>query len=323
MKIRLGLILIVIAGFCSQILNAGQLGSFDVNLDFKGTNRSISCYVGSDYADETPAGLLIGLHGAGHNGTDYRNVLIQQARWNTVFPNTVMIFPDGGEDQSSDFYSPDGDEAIIDSVIAWAKRNYNIDESDIILQGFSLGGRSALKYGLDNSEIVAGLILHTPAMQSPLDVQNVPGFSSFFAYDKCDKMPITICHGAEDYGFLKTVRMLADTLVAHNAKLLYMLIPEFAHSIPQNNITTMMHEFISDPMEEAVPTLYKLSAADMVFDDKITLNCTAMNLGNVPVTSMTFQYELNGEAKTFDWSGNLTNDQHANVELELTDMPVG
>ncbi len=92
-----------------------------------------------------PAALIIGLHGLGDNSVSYRNAWTGSFAFATHMPNTILICPDGGSDQNKDFYMPAGDEAIIQECISYAQAHYNINPSEIILQGFSLGGRSALR----------------------------------------------------------------------------------------------------------------------------------------------------------------------------------
>lgn len=230
--------------FSLKLFSAENVGSFNFTMMFNGESRAISCFVPNDYNPANDYSLMVALHGAGDNSTNYSNVLINSAKWQTIMPNMIFIFPDGGSDQAKDFYTPLGDEAIIDSVIAWTKRTYKINNDKIYLQGFSLGGRSALKYGLDYPDKVSGLLLHTPAMQSPYDVQNNPIYSSIFNYKNANKIPISISHGDQDLGFFRTVKMLADSLVSHNSKLFYLLIPDMTHSITPNQITDPMFKFL-------------------------------------------------------------------------------
>lgn len=95
---------------------------------------------------------MVCLHGLGDNKQQYRNSLINTLKWPTLFPNTIFICPDGGDDKNKDFYQPAGDEAFILAALNYGLNNYTINPNKILLQGFSLGGRSALKFALDNPE---------------------------------------------------------------------------------------------------------------------------------------------------------------------------
>lgn len=299
----------------SQISSAEETGSFDVDISFKGTSRMLSCYVPENYDAQTEYNLVISLHGSGDNSKNLRDVLFNQAGWKDLQTNTIYVFPDGGDDQARDFYSPAGDEAVIDSAVAWARDNYNIAPGKVILHGFSLGGRSALKYGLDFPEKIKGLVLNTPALQSPKDVQNIPGFSLIFNYENADKFPISISHGTEDGGFYNSVKMVSDSLVEHKAKLFYMLVPNMEHTIPPIAGSRFLFEYITTPITDPSPVLYKISAPLISADGKVTPVVRMTNLGSTAVNSLTFDYKVNGTTNTYNWTGELTDAKYLDIEL--------
>ncbi len=322
-KINFSTLLFLVTVFCFQNLFSVSTGSFTSMKSFNGETRILAYYVPTDYSETKVYSLLIGLHGAGDNAISYRDVLINNAKWQTLFPNTIFVFPDGGSDQAKDFYTPAGDEAIIDSIITWVNSEYKINLDSTVIQGFSLGGRSALKFGLDNPDKVAGLILHTPAMQSPLDVANNPNFSSLFNYSNANKIKISMVHGSEDIGFLKTVKMLSDSLVENNAKLWYITIPQMAHTISPNQITQIMHNFIFTEINEVSPIIHKLSSEVFYNEKNAKLYCIVRNIGTTPITSLTLEYTIQGQKNTFNWTGSITNEKYAKVEVPNSELPDG
>ncbi len=205
MKFYLALLL------CFSISYSQQTGSFDISIEFAGSARDISLYVPSDYDSEQAYEVFIGLHGLGDNSKNYRNVFVQN-NLTSQLENTIWVFPDGGDDQSRDFYYPEGDFEIITKALQYVKDNYNINESGIILQGFSLGGRSALKYGLDNPGLFKGLLLNTPAIQGVLDGRNDPRMSPGYKFENASEVPVCITHGSDDFFYINPDRILADTL---------------------------------------------------------------------------------------------------------------
>ena len=309
--------------FASNLFSAETVGSFNFTMMFNGESRTIACFVPNDYNSANDYSLLVGLHGAGDNSVSYRDILIGNAQWQTIMPNTIFVFPDGGSDQAKDFLSPAGDEAIIDSVIKWAENNYNISNTKIYLQGFSLGGRSALKYGLDNPDKVFGLLLHTPAMQSPYDVQNNPDYSSIFKYSNAGKIPISISHGENDFGFLKTVKMLADSLVSHNSKLFYVLIANMAHTITPNQITDPMYKFLFTQIDAAAPVIHKLNGPIISYNKNAELNCRMRNMGDAAITSLTFEYTIDDVKKSFNWTGSITKEKFVDISLPAAEYGEG
>jgi len=148
-----------------------KTGSFDTTISFLGSTRKLSCFVPTNYTAANKYRLLVCLHGLGDNSANYRNSLISGLGWSTSFPNTIFICPEAAT-TTSDFYSPAGGEAIVQKCIDLGMANYHIDSSDVILQGFSLGGRAALRYGLDNYKKFKGLLLNTPAIQGVKNALN-------------------------------------------------------------------------------------------------------------------------------------------------------
>lgn len=306
--------------------DAQQTGSFDTTIKFSGADRPLSCYAPTDY--NKPA-LIISLHGAADNAKNMRDVIIDQIQWPDILPNTVMIFPDGTalaedpNDPARDFYTPAGDEAIIDSVIAWAKREYKIDESKIYLHGFSLGGRSALKWGLDNPTKIAGMVLNTPAMQCPMDVQKNGNYSLMYNYANANDLRMSIVVGENDTGFMNTVNMLADSLVANNAKMFYLQMPNMAHTLTPNQITDVLFQYISTESTESRAELYKLEEVPYYNTNTVSPRAIVRNIGFGPIDSLTIDYDVNGTKKQKSWIGRLNPGEHAVVILPEEILPTG
>lgn len=324
----------LISGLCSLAfisagLQAAQTGSFNTTIPFMGADRTLACYAPEQPSTEERPALIISLHGAGDNAINLSKELIEKAKWQEILPNTVIIFPDGAalaqdpNDPARDFYAPAGDEAIIDSVIAWAKKEYQIDESRIFLHGFSLGGRSALKWGLDNPTKIAGLVLNTPAVQSPMDVQNKEGFSLNFNYSNASKLRISAVVGEDDMGFYNTVNMMADSLVANNSKLLFINMPDMGHFITPNEVTQVLFRFTKGAIAKSFPQIYKFECETHYNTDKVSPIALVRNMGNVPVTAMDIKYTVNGSEKIFKWEGTLNEADYAYITLPEETLPAG
>lgn len=315
--------LFIIMGTYIPVVFSQTVGSFDTTIVFNEADRDISYYIPKDYNPEQTYKLLIGLHGAGDNSKNYRDAIINQVKWDTIFKNTILVFPDGGSDQSSDFYAPVGDEYIIDSVIALTSRIYNIELSDIILQGFSLGGRSALKYGLDFPEKISRLILNTPAMQSPHDVQNKPGLSLIFNYQNANKLIIGMSHGESDYGFLRTVAMLADSLVEHNAKIFYTLIPNMPHTIPPNAFINYMRNLVYGEISVATPVHQRIKTDLIYYTKKVAPVCRVLSLGYLPINELEITYIIDDNTYKHNWTGTISQEKYEDIVLPEHELSEG
>ncbi|MCF8448058.1 MAG: T9SS type A sorting domain-containing protein [Bacteroidia bacterium] len=217
-------------GLNQSLLNA-QTGSFNVNLNFNGSSRMLSFFVPTDYDSTAKYQLMLCLHGAGDNSNNYRNALINSYKWTNVFANTIFCVPDGGSDPNRDFYQPSGDEDFIDDALLYSQSHFSIDDTKILLQGFSLGGRSALKFGLDNPTIFKGLLLNTPALQGLLDLENYPKVSLMYDFEKAAQIPIFISAGDQDYAYFPILQKLSIQLKSLNAPVFFQSIPGMGHAI--------------------------------------------------------------------------------------------
>ena len=124
--------LLILLGLClaQTFATAQQTGSFDDNINFNSQPRALSNFVPTNYDPAQSYRLVIALHGAGDNSNNYRDALVNGLSFEAAFPNTILICPDGGTDPTKDFYTPAGDEGVIQAAIDYATANYNINASD-------------------------------------------------------------------------------------------------------------------------------------------------------------------------------------------------
>lgn len=310
---------LLIAFLCFSDAIPQETGSFDVTIEFAGENRTLSMVVPTDYDESNEYQLLVGLHGMGDNSANYSNSLMTYLNWNTVFENTIFIFPDGGNDRGRDFYTPAGDHEIITKAIEYAENNYSIAEKQIILQGFSLGGRSALKYGLENYADLKGLLLHTPAMQGLKDPINISPFSLVYDYDVASELPIVITHGGQDLLYINSIRSLVEQLVLNDCPLLYNYFQSMGHSIPGTSPTEEHIAFLDSPGSEDL----KVEWIDVIMSERTCSNfispkCRVRNVSNNDVLSIEFEYISSVETKTYTWqtpTSGIRSFEHLDVEL--------
>jgi predicted esterase len=305
-------ILLLCSGHCGY---AQQKGSFNSTISFAAENRTLSCFVPLNYDSTQSYRLLVCLHGLGDNSDNYRNVLIQSLGWNGLFTNTIIICPDGGEDQSSDFYSPEGDEGIIEATIDFATQNYSINSDNILLQGFSLGGRSALKYGLEHPSGFKGLLLNTPAFQGPQDVDNDPIGSIGYNYANASQIPMYIFVGAGDLTYVDLVKRAVRTLQKNNAIVQLNVVSSMAHSIPAGPATSKAVSFLTDPVKAGYDLdVFSIESEDRFCSD-IKAKCLIRNTGSTPVTSIKLNASYGSTNVTHTWTGSIASYQHAEITL--------
>lgn len=306
------------------IAASAQTGSFNITLMFAGGPRTVACYVPPDYDSTKTYGLLVGLHGSGHNGPDYRDVLIGSAGWPTGFPNTIFMFPDGGEDQVSDFHAPAGDEEFIGVTIAYALEKYSIDSSNVLLQGFSLGGRSALKYGSVHPEMFKGLLLNTPAIQGLADLANDPAMAPPFDYAGAATLPVFVSIGLEDDLYIEPIRQMVKKLRSLNGAVQHAEIAGMGHTIPVNSITSQAITFFNTNTQQNYDVvLFDVPSAKYTTSNVVHASASVQNLGASAVTALNVAFEVGGKSEVVHWTGSLAPNQSVTIDTLITDVPPG
>ena len=210
---------------------AQDTGSFTETVTFMGESRTLACYVPESYDPDVPVKLVIGLHGLGDNGNNYRNAWVSSLDFADHISNTILICPDGGSDFNSDFYVPEGDEGIIQESIDFARANYNIDTTNIILQGFSLGGARALQYGLGHTDMFKGILLNTPAIQGIKQAVTPYDEGGLYNYDNAPEIPVYITHGSTDVLYAGPIDSMYEQMVRHDGMVRLIRFP-IGHTIP-------------------------------------------------------------------------------------------
>ncbi len=293
-------LLLCAAVFLSMIYPAfsQKTGSFNETISFNGEDRTVSFYVPQDYDPQNEYRLMVCLHGLKDNSSNFRNALIDSLSWNMYIPNTIFACPDGGNDQGRDFYSPAGDEQFIMETINYCKSEYNINEDNLIIEGFSLGGRSALKFGLDNPDLVDALLLNTPAIQGAWDALNHPQASLQFKYDNARDLKIAISQGANDGTYIAPVSLMYGKLLENSGFAYRQIVPNMGHSIAGQSYIQMCLDFIANP------TPFELDAEirDIVLPNRtcsgeIDAGVVVRNIGSKDITGLVLELQSEGATK--------------------------
>jgi len=296
-----------------------QTGSLDVSITFKGESRTLSCYVPSAYDASKAYSLMICLHGLGDKSSNYRNALVNTFKWPSYFENTILICPDGGSDKNKDFYQPVGDEGIIAEAINYAVNKYSIAKNQIILQGFSMGGRSALKYGLDNPGAFKGLLINTPAIQGLADLDNKPVSSLMFNYSNSKKIPIYISVGEQDYTYFNTVQKLISVLKKNNAMIMYAPVANMGHTIAPSLLVSKSLPFFERKHTAPLDAdLFELDKDIHFCNQSINHKFTVRNNGDSIIRSLNLSISEGGFSKTMVWKGILHPNEHVIIPFTVT-----
>ena len=323
MRLRYSLLLsclLVCNIFSSRVL-AARTGRFDTTVVFKGS-RVLSCYVPTNYNGANKYRLMVCLHGLGDNSANYCNYITSGAgaAWSTRFPNTIFICPEASA-TTDDYYQYSGDEVIIQKCIDVAMTNYHIDSSDVILQGFSLGGRAALRYGLDNYTKFKGLLLNTPAIQGVKNALNVQASypfqrSYFYTYANSSHIPIYITHGETDPLYEPPIDTALKQMVLNDGMVRYNDVPNMGHQIPSFNQMADVLQFLTTPARPGNDLeVFELDAPARTCSASVAPRALIRNAGSDTITSAIFAITLNGQAQPFVWNDSLLPFQHKIVTL--------
>jgi len=293
---------------------AKNKGSFDAKITFNGTPRELALYVPMNYDSTVKYRLMVCLHGLGDNIDNYRGALVSLG-WPTNITNTIFVCPEA-YNTSQDFYTPAGDDSVIQASINYAAANYNIDMTDIILQGFSIGGRAALRYGLDHPTQFKGLLLNTPAVQGVKEALNGRAKIFSFNYANAFKIPIYITHGETDAAYEDPIDTAVRQLVLHNGLVWYFEFPGLGHAIPAISKIINFIPFFNNP---ATPG-HNLDVQGVIVTPRtcnasVPAQVLVRSVGQETISSVTLQYSINNTPQTYTWTGSLNPFQHTLISL--------
>ncbi|TAL62523.1 MAG: T9SS type A sorting domain-containing protein [Bacteroidetes bacterium] len=303
------ILLVCIGALSAQISFAQTTGSFTRTVNFGGNPSWALCYyVPASYNAANKYKLIIGLHGLGDTPQNYRSYLagVSTTSGSPVY-NSIVVAPYAGGDVNTDFWSPVSDTGIITKSITDALSAYNIDPEYIYLNGFSLGGRSALRYGLLNYWRFRGLELWTPAIQSMNEANNLTSFK--YVWQNGKHIPICMSVGSEDsYGGI--IAAAHQHLSDSGAIVNYQIVDGMGHTGPPNSYKFACFDYLNINATSYAVNDAGVSVIATPFDEEcntsFTPSVTIQNKGINNLTSVTLNYQIdNGTVNTYNWSGNL------------------
>ena len=148
------------------------------------TGRDGFLYVPSSYSSATPAPLLVLLHGAGRDSSDWSGFLFTK-----LFddPPVIVLAPDSRDplwDVSMGGFGQD--VRFIDDALELTFRMCTIDASHIALGGFSDGASYTLSLGITNGDLFTNLMAFSPGFIRPAAKRGKPKI--FIRHGRQDKV---------------------------------------------------------------------------------------------------------------------------------------
>jgi phospholipase/carboxylesterase len=179
-------------------------------------------YVPECYDASRPWPLVVALHGAGGRGDEFLWTWLREARGRRF----LLLAPTSlGATWSLD--APARDGAALESMIAFVRERWRVDEARVLATGLSDGGTFALLWGLgegSSASAVAALsgVLH-PANFALGNLARARGRRVYLA------------HGSRDWLFpVGLARLAREALERAGADLVYREIEDLSHTYPRD-----------------------------------------------------------------------------------------
>lgn len=313
--------LLLLCLFFSKNAAAQHTGSYDTTIIFMGSPRVVSMYVPSTYTATAPHKLMICLHGLGDTCSNYRNALAGSLAWPTHFSNTIFVCPEAAN-RNTDYHYPAGGEAIIQASIDMARTVYNIDTDNVVLQGFSLGGRAALRYGLAHTGDFKGLLLNTPAVQGVKEAINSGAYT--FGYASAPAIPIYITHGATDIMYTGPIDSTYEQLILNNGVVRYNDVAGLGHNIPSFASMADVTTFFDMPTHIGLDAeMVAVGIAQRTLATTLPASCLVRNTGVSTIHTISIDYTVGSTTLSHTWTGTLLPYEHAVISLPTISAPAG
>ena len=150
-------------------------------------------YVPRTYRDDSPAPLMVALHGAG--GSARQRIFVTQAAMQLIADLTgiILLSPSSrGRTWDVIIGAYGSDVAFIDKTLGRVFSQYAVDPGRVAIGGFSDGASYALSLGLTNGDLFTHIIAFSPGFLVPAQPRGKPRI--FIAHGTHDSvLPIERC----------------------------------------------------------------------------------------------------------------------------------
>lgn len=189
----------------------------------RGSRGGLSLYVPETWDGQTPAPLIVALHGGSGHGRDFLWSWLREARSR----GALLLSPTAQERTWSIMGGEDADLTRLRTAVEEAAVTYAVDRSRVLLTGMSDGATYALLAGLAEDTPFTHLapacgVLH-PFLLAEGGIRHARG------------RPIYLVHGALDWMFpVQTARMARQALEAAGARVVYRELEDLSHTYPRD-----------------------------------------------------------------------------------------
>jgi predicted esterase len=193
------------------------------------TLQPYSVFIPLDYDEKTPTPLFVTLHGSGvdERRTIYNmTITLQRARARKRLGKFIVLSPKARG--LSDWYLGDSGKDVIE-CLDHVKKLYRIDERNIILDGFSMGGYGAWRLGLLYPNLFKAIIIRSGAISAPMRLKG-ENVLDLLDKAKTKRINIFIVHGDKDNAVpVKNARLAVQKLEELGIEFNYAEVKGAAH----------------------------------------------------------------------------------------------
>ncbi|NIM91651.1 MAG: prolyl oligopeptidase family serine peptidase [Candidatus Aminicenantes bacterium] len=207
----------------------GRLVRLAHRSEIDNTLQPYSVFIPLDYDEKTPTPLFVTLHGSGvdERRTIYSTTVnLQRARARRRLGKFIVLSPQARG--LSDWYIGDSGKDVIE-CLDHVKKLYRIDERNIILDGFSMGGYGAWRLGLLYPKLFKAIIIRSGAVSVPMNLKG-ENILDLLDETKPKRMNIFIVHGDKDNAVpVKDARLVVKKLEELEIEFNYLEVKGAAH----------------------------------------------------------------------------------------------
>ncbi|MCZ6617405.1 MAG: phospholipase [Gammaproteobacteria bacterium] len=180
-----------------------------------------SLYVPEYYDGTEMMPLVVALHGGSGHGRSFLWTWLRDARTRGV----ILVSPTSREGTWS-LMGPDVDSANLEAIVAHVCRQWQVDQSRMLITGMSDGGTFSFLNGLGEDSIFTHLA-PVSASFHPLLLEGTSG-------TRLKNLPVYLVHGVLDWMFeIDIARVAEQALTAAGAAVTYREIADLSHTYPR------------------------------------------------------------------------------------------
>jgi predicted esterase len=214
--------------------------------ELDGTLQPYGIRIPDDFDPDRRYPLMVYLHGSASDETNLRGTTFLTGG------GFIEVAPFGRGESS--MYVSDESQTDIAEAIADVIENYPIDESRVVLAGFSMGGYGVLRTFYETPEKFRALVVFSgdPDLANRWsDSGSYPDFTNDEFVAGFDSVPVFVFHGEQDRNApFERVVLAVEKLRAAGARVEFVTEPDRGHEAPGDETIEAYHAWLNAVLED-------------------------------------------------------------------------